>query len=670
MKFFYITLFILASLTVSAATPTVPASNLSFNIIEGSFFNISWTAGNGTRRVVIAKAGSPVTAVPQNGIDYTENTNFGSGQAMAPGEYVVYDNAFTSYYLTGLTPGTQYYFAVFEYNGTGVNTEYLTSSFLTGNGFTPGTPTIQTSNAAFSTVTATSVTVTWTSGNGYRRLIVAREATPVTSDPVNLHNYSGSNSFGSGAQVGAGNYSVYTNTGNSTTINNLRPGTQYYLSFYEYNGNSEPVYLGPAYTATVTTRTIPTVAASDLVTIKTDGKELAFNWTNGNGQRRIMVAKQGSPVTAVPLNGISYTANNIFGSGSALAAGEFVVYDGTGNSTYVYGLNPSTNYHFRIYEYDGTGSNTIYLTNLFAAASAATATTPTVQADNVAATNISSTSLNLSWSQGNGRARLVVIHKNTAVDIIPQDFIAYTSNSDYGNGQQIGSGNYVLSNTTDVFTIVHNLQPGTVYHFAVFEFNGYNQPLYLSPAAVFSVTTLVALPVKLSKWKVTGRDNKVALQWTTSSEINASHFNIQRSGDGINFITIDRVNATGNSQQDINYTSDDTTPLDGTSRYRLQIVDKDGKFEYSSIQSVSMHLSVKLIRLQNNPVGNDLVAVVSANGRNDGNEWSIVNVYGQVLKNGVSVANRIAVNTSAFPAGNYWLLVKINEQVHAVQFAR
>src|SRR5204863_1707922 len=127
MEIFYATIFILLSFQAAAIAPTTPASNFHFNVIDGGFFNIGWSSGNGARRVIICKAGGPVTYIPQNGMDYTENTNFGSGQQVAPGEYVIYDNAFTSFFLTGLTSATQYFFAVFEYNGTGSGTEYLTS---------------------------------------------------------------------------------------------------------------------------------------------------------------------------------------------------------------------------------------------------------------------------------------------------------------------------------------------------------------------------------------------------------------------------------------------------------------------------------------------------------------------------------------------------------------
>jgi hypothetical protein len=93
-----------------------------------------------------------VQSRPVNGIDYAENTNFGSGQQMLPGEYVIYDNAFSSFYVTGLTPATTYYFAIFEYNGTGMNTEYLVSPYLAASGSTASAPTQQTHDLTFSII--------------------------------------------------------------------------------------------------------------------------------------------------------------------------------------------------------------------------------------------------------------------------------------------------------------------------------------------------------------------------------------------------------------------------------------------------------------------------------------------------------------------------------------
>lgn len=77
------------------------------------------------------------------------------------------------------------------------------------------------------------------------------------------------------------------------------------------------------------------------------------------------------------------------------------------------------------------------------------------------------------------------------------------------------------------------------------------------------------------------------LKWTTSSEQNTSHFDIEASQSGANFGLIDRVAAAGNSSSDINYSYTHTNPFRNTTYYRLKMVDIDGKFTYSKIVSVN-----------------------------------------------------------------------------------
>ena len=130
MKPLYTVIFLLLGINAFAAAPTIPSSNLSFNQVDGGYFNIGWTPGNGAKRVIVCKAGSAPGFTPQNGIDYTANTIFGQGQQVAPGEFIIYNHFSTSFFLTGLSPATQYFFRIFDYNGAGATTEYLTSQFL------------------------------------------------------------------------------------------------------------------------------------------------------------------------------------------------------------------------------------------------------------------------------------------------------------------------------------------------------------------------------------------------------------------------------------------------------------------------------------------------------------------------------------------------------------
>src|SRR6266700_2995788 len=85
----------------------------------------------------------------------------------------------------------------------------------------------------------------------------------------------------------------------------------------------------------------PTTAASNIIFFFTEGNSFRINWTNGNGSRRIVVMRQGSAVTALPVNGTDYNENAVFGNGDAIQSGQFVVYDNTGNFVDVSGLQPN-----------------------------------------------------------------------------------------------------------------------------------------------------------------------------------------------------------------------------------------------------------------------------------------------------------------------------------------
>jgi hypothetical protein len=75
----------------------------------------------------------------------------------------------------------------------------------------------------------------------------------------------------------------------------------------------------------------------------------------------------------------------------------------------------------------------------------------------------------------------------------------------------------------------------------------------------------------------------VRLNWSTASEQNSSHFEIERSTNGIEFTQIGHVTAAGNSQSVSNYEYVDAQPLNGVSYYRLRQVDQNGVYSFSRV---------------------------------------------------------------------------------------
>ena len=106
LLFFGLLLFAISG---SAQAPTTPSTDLAFNYFDGNRLRFSLTKGDGEKRLIIAKVGSAVTAEPADGTDYISG-NFGIGNEIAPGEFVVYEGIGSSnIYLNGLIPTTIYH---------------------------------------------------------------------------------------------------------------------------------------------------------------------------------------------------------------------------------------------------------------------------------------------------------------------------------------------------------------------------------------------------------------------------------------------------------------------------------------------------------------------------------------------------------------------------------
>jgi hypothetical protein len=108
----------------------------------------------------------------------------------------------------------------------------------------------------------------------------------------------------------------------------------------------------------------------------------------------------------------------------------------------------------------------------------------------------------------------------------------------------------------------------------------------LSAVSVDNVSQAQSVPLPVTLTGFAGRnvhDQYVALQWTTASEENTDHFEVEKCLDGIHFKTVITVKAAGNSKTLQRYTTDDLSPASGMNFYRLRQVDIDGNYAYSPV---------------------------------------------------------------------------------------
>src|SRR5688572_16858223 len=104
---------------------------------------------------------------------------------------------------------------------------------------------------------------------------------------------------------------------------------------------------------------VPTQNASAMNFSNVTSNSMTVNWTNGDGDGRVLIMRTGGAPNKFPLDGTDYAAN----PPADLGDGNYVVYSGVGNNATVSNLNSNTNYQFRLYEYKknvNTGNYALY----------------------------------------------------------------------------------------------------------------------------------------------------------------------------------------------------------------------------------------------------------------------------------------------------------------------
>lgn len=96
---------------------------------------------------------------------------------------------------------------------------------------------------------------------------------------------------------------------------------------------------------------------------------------------------------------------------------------------------------------------------------------------------------------------------------------------------------------------------------------------------------IVVLPLTLVHFSGNRQGSNIILKWKTEDEVNTSHFVVERSADGIHFTAIQEVKTNGTAAG--NYSVIDNHSIPGKLYYRLQMVDKGGKFSYSNMIRIS-----------------------------------------------------------------------------------
>ena len=176
------------------------------------------------------------------------------------------------------------------------------------------------------------------------------------------------------------------------------------------------------------------------------------------------------------------------------------------------------------------------------------------------------------------------------------------------------------------------------------------------------------LPINLQSFTAEAvANNKVLLNWKLATETNSSNYIVEKSTDGITFISLGNV-AAGNKSSTNAYTFTDLQPTVGTNYYRLKLVSTNGETVYSNVKQVVI-IAEAAFSISPNPASNQLLVVAKNNKPLQ--QIALYNALGKECAARKNItANQLKLDISLLPAGIYICKIKQGETTYSYKVVK
>lgn len=200
-------------------------------------------------------------------------------------------------------------------------------------------------------------------GNGINGLNANNTINTICADRYENIYASGlfTNSFGK-YYIAKWNGTNWVDFGNNISVINQNTNIYYICS--DILGN---IYAGNNYTdisgknfVAKWTNPVPSKNSSALTITNKDSTSFKVSFTKGNGMKRLVICGT-SPLASLPVDSFSYGANSVLKTGYQFGADNWVVYNDTGTSVSIKGLDVCTKYYVSVIEYNYDSTHTWYM---------------------------------------------------------------------------------------------------------------------------------------------------------------------------------------------------------------------------------------------------------------------------------------------------------------------
>lgn len=549
------------------AEPTNHPTNFAQGTTSTSSLQVTWTAsiaGVQAPSGYLLKA-STVNSFsdPVDGVVTADDATLSDNNAV-----VNLTSSDVSYTFSSLPASTTYYFKIFPFNGTSTQRNYKTDGTVPTLTAATATPSLAGEPSHYPrgfgyfdpTITSSSITVRWqdTTGavlpSGY---IILANTSGTFTDPVDATVYADDTDLSDGTAKAHITYAA----ADTFKFTGLTAATSYYFKIFPYNGDGS------------------------LRNYKTD------NFPTNTGYIMYTTSGAGTPVTSVVvnefLNGADQTTEWV----------ELLVQQ---NNLDMRGM--------RLRDYSNTGSTQTGIT--FSQHALWSSVPKGAFIVVLAVSNTQSQD-----SSFTGDKKVIISGSNP-------NFFSGTTFNIGGTAEMV---EILTSGTTHIHSLSHGSKPGNIGTVGAPTANSSTSPANGSVVRFINVSSnenfgmdantgisvtstqgtpndaaqesyiSSVLPVELTSFTAVLRGSSVELHWNTATERNNLGFEIQRSesddrqqtAEGFPWRTIGFVDGHGSSNSSHEYRYFDRSVRAQRYFYRLKQIDRDGKFEYSSIVEVT-----------------------------------------------------------------------------------
>jgi hypothetical protein len=178
----------------------------------------------------------------------------------------------------------------------------------------------------------------------------------------------------------------------------------------------------------------------------------------------------------------------------------------------------------------------------------------------------------------------------------------------------------------------------------------------------FAPDVNVPLPVFFESLKVSASGAYNNIVWDVISEKNIKSYEIQRSGNGVDFKSVHSVTALNTEQKHSYEWMDLSDPLSSVLYYRIMAIDVDGKESYSVTESLKRDAASAVNLLYPNMASANSQVKVQLAETQAGDEILLISSMGQIISRTAIHARTTDLSTAGLAEGMYFVVLKSQQQ--------